>query len=154
VIENPPDGIGTGADVRCRRGVARLKARGSKKMKRVEGAVGGVGRRCAAARRLFARAAAEDAGNSDGGAYKEIGPWTPAQPSDRLPRDSWWTLYDNAELDELQKRLIAGNPTLAAALRQLRGRRRRSRDQARAGLFPTLGLAGVSARANRSTRRS
>jgi len=27
-------------------------------------------------------------------AYKEIGPWTPAQPADRLPRDSWWTLYD------------------------------------------------------------
>src|SRR3984957_9598247 len=49
-------------------------------------------------------------------AYKEIGPWTQAQPADRLPRDSWWTLYASAELDELQKRLIAGNPTLAAAL--------------------------------------
>ncbi len=36
-------------------------------------------------------------------AYKEIGPWTQAQPADRLPRDSWWTLYDNAELDELRK---------------------------------------------------
>src|SRR5882724_957210 len=49
-------------------------------------------------------------------AYKELGPWTKAQPADRLPRDSWWTLYDNAELDELQSKLIAGNPTLAAAL--------------------------------------
>src|SRR5580704_7146985 len=49
-------------------------------------------------------------------AYKEIGPWTQAQPADRLPRDSWWTLYGNAELDELQKRLITGSPTLAAAL--------------------------------------
>src|ERR1700737_5376721 len=48
-------------------------------------------------------------------AYKEMGPWTQAQPADRLPRDSWWTLYGNAELDELQKRLITGNPTLAAA---------------------------------------
>ena len=53
-------------------------------------------------------------------AYKELGPWTQAQPADRLPRDSWWTLYDNAELDELEKRLIAGNPTLAAALAELR----------------------------------
>src|ERR1700689_308115 len=26
-------------------------------------------------------------------AYKEIGQWTQAQPADRLPRDSWWTLY-------------------------------------------------------------
>ena len=36
-------------------------------------------------------------------AYKEHGPWTQAQPADRLPRDSWWKLYDNAELDDLQK---------------------------------------------------
>jgi len=77
-------------------------------------------------------------------AFKEIGPWTQAQPADRLPRDSWWTLYDNAELDDLQKRLIAGNPTLAAALANYAQARALS-DQARAGLFPTLGLsAGVS----------
>src|SRR3984893_13629275 len=72
-------------------------------------------------------------------AYKEIGPWTQAQPADRLPRDSWWTLYDNAELDELQQRLIAGNPTLAAALANYAQARALS-DQARAGLFPTLSL--------------
>ncbi len=76
-------------------------------------------------------------------AYKEIGPWTQAQPSDRLPRDSWWTLYGNSELDELQQRLIAGNPTLAAALANYAQARALS-DQARAGLFPTLSLnAGV-----------
>src|ERR1700732_638946 len=76
-------------------------------------------------------------------AYKEIGPWTQAQPADRLPRDSWWTLYGNAELDELQKSLIAGSPTLAAALANYAQARALS-DQARAGLFPTLGLsAGV-----------
>jgi len=75
--------------------------------------------------------------------YKELGPWTQAQPADRLPRDHWWTLYDNAELDELQKRLIAGNPTLAAALANYAQARAIS-NQARAGLFPTLGLgAGV-----------
>ena len=72
-------------------------------------------------------------------AYKELGPWTQAQPADRLPRDRWWTLYDNAELDELQKRLIAGNPTLAAALANNAEARALS-DQARAGLFPTLSL--------------
>jgi NodT family efflux transporter outer membrane factor (OMF) lipoprotein len=72
-------------------------------------------------------------------AYKELGPWTPAQPADRLPRDSWWTLYGNAELDELEKRLIAGNPTLAAALANY-GQAKALGDQARAGLFPTLGL--------------
>ena len=79
-----------------------------------------------------------------GDAYKEIGPWTPAQPADRLPRDSWWTLYDSGELDDLEKQLIAGNPTLAAALASYAQARALS-DQARAGLFPTLGVsAGVS----------
>src|ERR1700736_2769923 len=72
-------------------------------------------------------------------AYKEIGPWTQAQPADRLPRDSWSTLYDNAELDELQKRLITGSPTLAAALANYAQARALS-DQARAGLFPSLNL--------------
>jgi NodT family efflux transporter outer membrane factor (OMF) lipoprotein len=77
-------------------------------------------------------------------AYKELGPWTRAQPADRLPRDSWWTLYDNAELNELETRLIAGNPTLAAALANY-AQARALADQARAGLFPTLGVnASVS----------
>jgi NodT family efflux transporter outer membrane factor (OMF) lipoprotein len=76
-------------------------------------------------------------------AYKEMGPWTQAQPADRLPRDSWWMLYDNTELDELEKGLIAGNPTLAASLANY-AQARAFADQARAGLFPTLGLsAGV-----------
>jgi NodT family efflux transporter outer membrane factor (OMF) lipoprotein len=77
-------------------------------------------------------------------AYKELGPWTKAEPADRLPRDSWWTLYDSAELDQLQTRLISGSPTLAAAFANYAQARALS-DQARAGLFPSVGLnAGVS----------
>jgi NodT family efflux transporter outer membrane factor (OMF) lipoprotein len=76
-------------------------------------------------------------------AYKELGAWTQAQPADRLPRDHWWALYGNGELDELQKRLIAGNPTLAAALANY-ARAKAISNQARAGLFPTLGVgAGI-----------
>jgi NodT family efflux transporter outer membrane factor (OMF) lipoprotein len=82
-------------------------------------------------------------------AYKELGPWTPAQPADRLPRDSWWVLYGNTELDELEKRLIAGNPTLAAALADY-AQAKALADQARAGLFPTLGLNAGIQRANES----
>jgi NodT family efflux transporter outer membrane factor (OMF) lipoprotein len=74
-----------------------------------------------------------------GEAYKELGPWTQAQPADRLPRDSWWMLYETPEIDDLQKRLIAGNPTLAAALADYAQAKALS-DQARAGLFPTLNL--------------
>ena len=82
-------------------------------------------------------------------AYKELGPWTMAQPADRLPRDSWWTLYDSAELDQLETRLIAGNPTLAAALGNYAQAKALS-DQARAGLFPTLGV-GASVTRNRES---
>jgi NodT family efflux transporter outer membrane factor (OMF) lipoprotein len=78
-------------------------------------------------------------------AYKEIGPWTPAQPSDRLPRDSWWTLYESAELDQLQTRLISGSPTLAAAFANYAQARALS-DQARAGLFPTVSLNASTTR--------
>ncbi|HTB66625.1 MAG TPA: efflux transporter outer membrane subunit [Steroidobacteraceae bacterium] len=84
-----------------------------------------------------------------GTAYQELGPWTPAQPADRLPRDSWWTFYDSAELNGLEERLIAGNPTLAGALANYAQARALS-DQARAGLFPTLGLS-ASAERNRES---
>jgi NodT family efflux transporter outer membrane factor (OMF) lipoprotein len=82
-------------------------------------------------------------------AYKEMGPWTQAQPADRLPRDSWWTLYGNTELDELEKRLITGNPTLAAALANF-AQARALADQARAGLFPTLSV-GASVERDRES---
>jgi NodT family efflux transporter outer membrane factor (OMF) lipoprotein len=82
-------------------------------------------------------------------AYKELGRWTQAQPADRLPRDSWWTLYHNAELDELEKQLIAGNPSLAAALANY-AQARALAAQARAGLFPTLSANASVERARRS----
>jgi NodT family efflux transporter outer membrane factor (OMF) lipoprotein len=79
-----------------------------------------------------------------GAAYQEVGKWTSAQPADRLPRDNWWALYDVPEIDGLAGRLIAGNPSLAAALANY-AQATALRDQARAALFPTLGLnAGVS----------
>jgi NodT family efflux transporter outer membrane factor (OMF) lipoprotein len=84
-----------------------------------------------------------------GDAFKEIGPWTQARPADRLPRDSWWALYGNSELNELEKRLIAGNPTLAAALANY-AQARALADQARAGLFPTLGLTAGAQRERES----
>lgn len=84
-----------------------------------------------------------------GDAYKEVGPWTQARPADRLPRDRWWALYENAEVDDLAKRLIAGNPSLAAALANYAQAEALER-QARAGLFPTFGLNASGARARES----
>jgi NodT family efflux transporter outer membrane factor (OMF) lipoprotein len=84
-----------------------------------------------------------------GSAYKEMGPWTQAQPADRLPRDSWWALYDTPELADLAQQLLAGNPTLAAAFAHYAQAKALS-DQARAGLFPSLGLNASTSRARES----
>jgi NodT family efflux transporter outer membrane factor (OMF) lipoprotein len=82
-------------------------------------------------------------------AYKELGPWTVAEPADRLPRDSWWSVYDTVEIDDLEQRLLTGNPSLAAALANYAEAKAQS-DQARAGLFPTVDLNPSVARARES----
>jgi NodT family efflux transporter outer membrane factor (OMF) lipoprotein len=69
--------------------------------------------------------------------YKESAPWTPAKPADALPRDAWWTLYGDEELNALQKRLLANSPDLAAALARYQQVKAIS-DQIRSGLFPTI----------------
>jgi len=83
------------------------------------------------------------------GAYKEMGPWTRAEPADQLPRDSWWTIYDTVEIADLEQRLIAGNPTLAAAVANYAQAKALS-DQARAGLFPSITANAGIARARES----
>ncbi len=82
-------------------------------------------------------------------AYKEMGPWTRAEPADQLPRDSWWNVYDTAEISDLEQRLIAGNPSLAAALANYAAAKAQS-DQARAGLFPSIGVNSGVARSRES----
>ncbi len=76
-------------------------------------------------------------------AYKEIAPWTPAQPADDLPRTAWWTLYADAELDALQQRLIANSPDLAAALARYQ-QVQAATAQARADQYPSLALSANS----------
>jgi NodT family efflux transporter outer membrane factor (OMF) lipoprotein len=82
-------------------------------------------------------------------AYKEQAPWTPAAPADTLPRDAWWTLYGDGELDRLQTQLITNSPDLAAALARYE-QARAFADQLRSGLFPTLFLRGDAQRGRQS----
>jgi NodT family efflux transporter outer membrane factor (OMF) lipoprotein len=49
-------------------------------------------------------------------AYKETGPWAPAMPADDAPRGQWWLAYGDPTLTDLEARVLAGNPSLAAAL--------------------------------------
>jgi len=81
--------------------------------------------------------------------YKESGSWTQAEPADRLPRDSWWSVYGVPELNDLQQQLLSGNPTLATAIADY-AQSRALLDQARSQLFPTLGLNASVNRARES----
>jgi NodT family efflux transporter outer membrane factor (OMF) lipoprotein len=69
--------------------------------------------------------------------YKELDEWTTAVPADQLPRDAWWRLYGDRQLDELQQRLIAGSPDLAAALARYQ-QSQAIAAQLSAGLFPNV----------------
>jgi multidrug efflux system outer membrane protein len=47
------------------------------------------------------------------------GEWKTAEPSAHLPRGAWWTIFDDAELDRLEKLAAAENQDLAAAAARL-----------------------------------
>jgi NodT family efflux transporter outer membrane factor (OMF) lipoprotein len=82
-------------------------------------------------------------------AFKEIGPWTQATPADALDRGDWWTLFGDAQLNQLEGRIEATNPTLAEALARY-DEARAFAAEASAGELPRIGL-GTSITANRQS---
>jgi NodT family efflux transporter outer membrane factor (OMF) lipoprotein len=87
-------------------------------------------------------------------AYKEAPEgWKVAQPADRIDRGSWWTVFNDAQLNELEGRLNTSNQTIeqfAATYRQARA----LVSEARSAYFPTVGLSASGTRSgsgNRST---
>ncbi len=44
------------------------------------------------------------------------GAWQPANPSDNLLRGNWWETYQDPQLNQLEERINADNPTLRQAL--------------------------------------
>ena len=88
-------------------------------------------------------------------AFKELKGWQPAQPMDTLDRGAWWSMYNNPELDGLERQIDIGNQNLRAyeaAYRQAVALVR----EARSGLFPTVsvGPSISGSRAGRSTSSS
>lgn len=83
-------------------------------------------------------------------AYKELKGWVPARPADLVDRGPWWTVYNDPLLDQLAGQVAVNNQTLiadAALFRQnvaIVG-------QARAVLFPTLGVTGSASRRRGTT---
>jgi len=81
--------------------------------------------------------------------FKEAGPWTPAAPSEAVPRGAWWTAFGDPDLDRLEAQAAEANPTLAAATAAY-AQARALAAQAQAGLLPDIGGAALATRQRRS----
>jgi NodT family efflux transporter outer membrane factor (OMF) lipoprotein len=84
--------------------------------------------------------------------YTEAGDWQKAEPLDALPRGPWWEAYQDPELDRLEERIDAGNPTLAAEA-AIYDQARAFAQEAESGLFPVVGLGGTISENRQSKRR-
>lgn len=82
-------------------------------------------------------------------AYKETGVWQTAKPSDWMDRGEWWKFYGDPTIDKLVARLDASNADLAEAVAHF-DQATAFVQEARAGLFPTVGL-GATATNNRQS---
>jgi len=76
-------------------------------------------------------------------AYKEAGNWKPAQPNDQNLGGTWWTIFQDPQLDALELQVNVSNQNLKAAEAQFRQARAVLRYN-RADYFPTV-TAGPSA---------
>ncbi|WP_304657600.1 efflux transporter outer membrane subunit [Caballeronia sp. Lep1P3] len=67
----------------------------------------------------------------------EAGTWKTAQPSEAMLRGEWWTVFDDAVLNDLERQAQDANQNLKAAAARVK-EARAINQTARAGLFPTL----------------
>lgn len=75
------------------------------------------------------------------------GNWTQAKPADAADRGAWWTIYNDAELNDLEQRCTTANSNIAAALHAYE----QAHDlvlKNKAALYPTIGI-GASGTRNR-----
>lgn len=81
-------------------------------------------------------------------AFKETPPgWLIGQPADATDRGAWWSVYNDPVLDALERQVDVSNQTLKAAEAAFRNARALV-DEARANLFPTLGLTADGSRSS------
>ncbi|WP_394781063.1 efflux transporter outer membrane subunit [Undibacterium sp.] len=78
-------------------------------------------------------------------AYKENQDWVPAAPADALDRGTWWTLFNDPVLNQLEASVEVSNQNVAAAIAAYEQARALVREQ-RAALFPVVTLDGGGTR--------
>jgi NodT family efflux transporter outer membrane factor (OMF) lipoprotein len=85
-------------------------------------------------------------------AYKETGDWKPAQPDDQNLGGSWWTIFQDPQLDTLEPQVKVSNQNLRAAEAQFQQARAVLRYY-RADYYPTM-TTGPSATRTRVSANS
>jgi NodT family efflux transporter outer membrane factor (OMF) lipoprotein len=69
--------------------------------------------------------------------FKEIDGWTIARPADDMDKGAWWSVYQDPELDRLERMVEVSNQTVKVAEAQYRNATALVAE-ARAGLFPVV----------------
>ena len=79
--------------------------------------------------------------NSAPANYKaaELGSWKEGKPLDQVPKGSWWEVFQDAELDRLERQAAEANQNLRAAIARVDEARATAR-VARGELLPSLSL--------------
>jgi NodT family efflux transporter outer membrane factor (OMF) lipoprotein len=75
------------------------------------------------------------------------GNWSTAAPADSASRGDWWTIYQDAELNDLEQRCAKANQNIAAALHAYEQAHDLVREN-KAALYPTVSI-GAGATRNR-----
>lgn len=82
--------------------------------------------------------------------FKEGDGWRLAQPQDVLHHGAWWELYGDSTLNDLQKRLVAANQTLAQSVASYRQAQALTKGS-RASFFPTISADAGKTRSGQGT---
>jgi len=77
--------------------------------------------------------------------FKEAEGWKPAEPREAASGSNWWSVYDDATLDSLEKQIDVSNQTLKASEAAWRESVALV-SEARAGLFPVIGANATGSR--------
>lgn len=73
--------------------------------------------------------------------FKEAEGWSPAVPADAIDKGAWWSIFNDPQLDQLERKIDVSNQTLAAAEAAYRAAHAVVAED-RAQLFPTVDLTG------------
>jgi NodT family efflux transporter outer membrane factor (OMF) lipoprotein len=73
------------------------------------------------------------------------GNWSVATPADTAIREDWWTIYQNAQLNDLEQRCANANQNIAAALHAYEQAHDLVREN-KASLYPTVSIGAAGTR--------